>query len=73
MKNLGFKQRVKEYTRSSINSDTIIDLAFFSMDIQTKVLKRPRIIDHFMVEIDIPTKNKNTKKDIYNDDRTILC
>lgn len=57
MKNMGFKQRVKNRTRITKDSKTIIDLVFSYEEIKTEVLEIPRITDHFIVEIGSPMVN----------------
>lgn len=49
-------------TRSTLNSDTIIDLVFSNFKFDTKVLKTPKISDHNIIEIKIKNKtNENLK------------
>lgn len=51
MKSVSMYQWVKEYTRVTSNSKTIIDLVFSNESINTKVLEVPRITDHFIVKV----------------------
>lgn len=53
LKYLGFDQRVESFTRSNFRSSTIIDLVFTNMNVNTKVLDKPKITDHNIVQIDI--------------------
>ncbi|XP_057335423.1 uncharacterized protein LOC130676322 [Microplitis mediator] len=70
MKSLGLKQRVKEHTRCTMNSNTVIDLVFSNVNIETNVLTRPRITDHYMVEVVIPRRNKTAGNN--NDNATVF-
>ncbi|XP_057335410.1 uncharacterized protein LOC130674159 [Microplitis mediator] len=54
MKSLGFKQRVKNHTRITKDSKTIIDLVFSCEEVKREVLESSRITDHCIVEIGSP-------------------
>lgn len=64
MVQLGFKQKIDKPTRSTITSDTIIDLVFANIKIETKVLIMPKITDHNIIEIRINQLTNNKKKPI---------
>lgn len=71
MKSIGLKQLVKQYTRITNNSRTIIDLVFSNININTEIIETPRISDHFIVKVDVPKAmktNKDNKLVIYKRD-----
>jgi len=49
MNSTGLSQLVKETTRITSASETIIDLVFSNMDLQVEVWHEPKIMDHSMV------------------------
>lgn len=51
------KQRIQKYTKCSFTSNTSIDLALSTVNINTEVTKRLKITDKSMVTITIPNKN----------------
>lgn len=64
---LGYTQMIQTATRSTFNSDTIIDLVFTNMNIKTNVLNSPKISDHNIIKIVI-----NNRKEAYNN-QVKLC
>ncbi|CAG5090297.1 Protein of unknown function, partial [Cotesia congregata] len=48
---LGLNQSIKVPTRSTLTSDTIIDLVFSNFDVNTEVLPTPRVSDHNIILI----------------------
>ena len=65
MKEHGFKQHVKEYTRITRVSKTIIDLVFSnSENLKVAVKHTPRLSDHSLVEVEVIQHNALTK--VYN-------
>jgi len=67
MNSAGLSQLVKEATRITSASETIIDLVFSNMDLQVEVWHEPNITDHSMVVL-----NWNIKKAKGGNQR-ILC
>jgi len=49
MNSAGLSQLIKEATRITSTSETIIDLVFSNMDLQVEVWHEPKITDHSMV------------------------
>lgn len=64
---LGLRQQVNLPTRSTMTSETIIDLVFSNFYINTKVLDTPKLSDHNIVICDIPRLNEIVcKKENYS-------
>lgn len=63
---IGLEQKVTSPTRSTVFSDTIIDLVFTNVNVRTKVITTPRISDHNTVLISIENNNfKSSNLDAY--------
>ncbi|KMQ95301.1 hypothetical protein RF55_4490 [Lasius niger] len=67
MNSVGLKQLVREPTRITNYSETIIDLIFTNMNVEVNVCHEPKITDHSMVEV---YWNVNS---VRNEDSKILC
>ncbi|CAG5093262.1 Protein of unknown function [Cotesia congregata] len=77
---LGLKQLVKVPTRSTLTSDTIIDLVFSNVELYIDVLSTPRVSDHNIIVINSDLnieQNKNLgvieKRNFNKFDPNIFC
>lgn len=61
MKYIGFEQKVNTATRTTFNSETIIDLVFTNFELTSEVLDKPKIADHNNISIKL-TNVVDTKK-----------
>lgn len=61
MEYLGFKQKISSPTRTTLRSETIIDLVFSNFELMTNVLDEPKIADHNTISVKLiyETNDKN--------------
>ena len=58
----GMIQTVKEPTRTTFTSSTLIDLAFANIDLEASVQNTPKVSDHAVISIKLKNKNRVLKK-----------
>lgn len=62
---LGLQQKINKPTRTTLTSNTIIDLVFTNLKLNTDVLETPKISDHNIIKLELPTFNdKNVIMDV---------
>lgn len=59
MQSYGYKQHIKDYTRITNVSRTLIDLVFSNFKIITRVKHTPKITDHSILVVSIESVNKD--------------